>query len=152
MDENLKKYHDLVGMNKIFRDRTANVGVLSREQAFEFGATGPVLRGSGIARDLRKATPYGIYEKFDFDVIVGKGEMGTIGDCWDRYYVRMFDMVESLKILKQAVAGIEEGPVMGKVPKIIKLDYKSTTPKKAKKLITKINLMALIITKNFYRK
>lgn len=121
MEESLKKYHDLVGMNKIFRDRTANVGVVSVDQAYQFGATGPVLRGSGIDWDLRKKRPYGIYEKFDFNVIVGKGEMGTVGDCWDRYYVRMFEMFESLKILRQAVAGIEEGPIMGKVPKIIKL-------------------------------
>lgn len=121
MDENLKKYHDLVGMNKIFRDRTANVGVITPEQAYQFGATGPVLRGSGVDWDLRKKRPYGIYDQFDFNVIVGKGEMGTVGDCWDRYYVRMFEMMESLKILRQAVAGIEEGPVMGKVPKIIKL-------------------------------
>lgn len=121
MVENLKKYHDLVGMNKIFRDRTANVGVITPEQAYQFGATGPVLRGSGVDWDLRKKRPYGIYDQFDFNVIVGKGEMGTVGDCWDRYYVRMFEMMESLKILRQAVAGIEEGPVMGKVPKIIKL-------------------------------
>lgn len=121
MDENLKKYHDLVGMNKIFRDRTANVGVVSKEMAYQYGATGPVLRGSGIDWDLRKTRPYGIYEQFDFNVVTGKGEMGTVGDCWDRYYVRMFEMFESLKILKQAVAGIEAGPVMGKVPKIIKL-------------------------------
>ncbi len=121
MDENLDKYHALVGMNKIFRDRTAHVGVISEAQAYEFGATGPVLRGSGINWDLRKNKTYGIYDQFDFDVIVGKGEMGTVGDCWDRYYVRMYEMKESLKILRQAVAGIEEGPVMGKVPKIIKV-------------------------------
>lgn len=121
MDENLKKYHDLVGMNKIFRDRTSHVGIVTPEMAYEYGATGPVLRGSGIDWDLRKKRPYGIYEQFDFNVIVGKGEMGTVGDCWDRYYVRMFEMFESIKILRQAVAGIEEGPIMGKVPKIIKL-------------------------------
>lgn len=121
MEENLKKYHDLVGNNKIFRSRTANVGIITEEMAYQYGATGPVLRGSGIDWDLRKKQPYGIYDKFDFDVIVGKGEAGKLGDCWDRYYVRFFEMFESIKIIRQALEGIEEGPVMGKVPKIIKL-------------------------------
>jgi NADH-quinone oxidoreductase subunit D len=117
----LKKYHQLVGENKIFIERTANVGVLTKEQCFDYGATGPVLRGSGVNWDLRKNRPYGIYDKFEFDVVVGKGEKGTVGDCWDRYYVRIFEMFESIKIIRQVLEGIEEGPVMGKVPKIIKV-------------------------------
>ena len=120
MDENLKKYHNLVGMNKIFRDRTANVGIITPEVAYDYGLTGPVLRGSGIEWDLRKKRPYGIYEEFDFDVITGTGEMGQLGDCWDRYDVRMREMFESIKIIRQALEGIEEGPVIGKVPKNIK--------------------------------
>jgi NADH-quinone oxidoreductase subunit D len=121
MDEKMKTYHTLVGMNKIFRDRTANVGVISEEMAYQYGATGAVLRGSGIDWDLRKKRPYGIYDKFDFDVPVGKGEMGQVGDCWDRYHVRVQEITESIKIIRQALEGIEEGPVMGKVPKIIKV-------------------------------
>lgn len=117
----LKKYHSLVGENKIFIERTANVGVLTREQCLDYGATGPVLRGSGVNWDLRKNRPYGMYEKFDFDVVKGSGEKGTVGDCWDRYYVRVFEMFESIKIVRQCLDGIEEGPVMGKVPKIIKV-------------------------------
>jgi NADH-quinone oxidoreductase subunit D len=117
----LKKYHSLVGENKIFIERTANVGILTKEQCLDFGATGPVLRGSGVNWDLRKNRPYGLYEKFDFDVVVGKGEKGTVGDCWDRYYVRIFEMFESIKIIRQVLEGIEEGPVMGKVSKIIKV-------------------------------
>ena len=117
----LKKYHQLVGENKIFIERTAHVGVLTKEQCFDYGATGPVLRGSGVNWDLRKNRPYGMYEKFDFDVIVGKGEKGTVGDCWDRYYVRIYEMFESIKIIRQVLEGIEEGPVMGKVSKIIKV-------------------------------
>ena len=117
----LKKYHSLVGENKIFIERTAHVGVLTKEQCFDYGATGPVLRGSGVNWDLRKNRPYGMYEKFDFDVITGRGEKGTVGDCWDRYYVRIFEMFESIKIVRQCLEGIEEGPVMGKVPKIIKV-------------------------------
>lgn len=121
MEENMKKYHDLVGMNKIFRARTAHIGVITPEQAFQFGATGPVLRGSGVDWDLRKKRPYGIYDQFSFDVATGKGEMGSVGDCWDRYYVRVQEIFESIKIIRQALEGIEEGPVIGKVPKTIKL-------------------------------
>lgn len=121
LEENIKKYHSLVGENAIFIGRTANVGVISKELAYEHGATGPVLRGSGIDWDLRKKRPYGIYDKFDFNVIVGEGLKGTLGDCWDRYYVRMMEMHESIKILRQCLAGIEEGPIMGKVSKVLKV-------------------------------
>lgn len=120
-EEDLKKYHSLVGENKIFIGRTAHVGVITKEQAYDYGATGPVLRGSGVNWDLRKMRPYAGYEKYDFDVMVGTGEKGTLGDCWDRYHVRVREMWESCKIVRQVLAGIEEGPVMGKVPKIIKV-------------------------------
>ena len=120
-EENLKKYHSLVGENRIFIDRTANVGVLSKEQAYDYGATGPVLRGSGVKWDLRKNRTYGMYDKFEFDVPVGEGLKGQLGDCWDRYYVRVCEMFESIKIVRQVLDGIEAGPHMGKVPKIIKV-------------------------------
>ncbi|PIP95579.1 MAG: NADH-quinone oxidoreductase subunit NuoD [Bdellovibrio sp. CG12_big_fil_rev_8_21_14_0_65_39_13] len=120
MEESMKKYHALVGENKIFIERTANVGVIDKEMAFDYGATGPVLRGSGVDWDLRKTRPYGMYEKFDFNTVVGKGEKGRVGDCWDRYYVRVFEIFESLKILRQCLEGIEAGPVIGKVSKIVK--------------------------------
>ena len=121
MKEELKKYHTLVGENKIFIDRTKNVAVLTPEQIYSYGASGPVLRGSGLAHDLRKDRPYSLYSELDFDVQVGHGEKGTVGDCWDRYHVRMREMHESIKIIEQCLDGIEEGPVMGKVPKIIKV-------------------------------
>jgi NADH-quinone oxidoreductase subunit D len=121
LEENINKYHTLVGENKIFIGRTANIGVVSKEMAYDYGATGPVLRASGVDWDLRKKQPYGIYDKFDFDVIVGEGLKGQVGDCWDRYYVRMLEMHESIKILRQCLDGIEEGPIMGKVSKIVKV-------------------------------
>ena len=120
-EENLKKYHALVGENAIFIGRTKNVGIVSPEMAYDYGATGPVLRGSGVDWDLRKKRPYGIYEEFDFDVVKGEGAKGTVGDCWDRYYVRVFELFQSVKIIRQALEGIEAGPVMGKVSKIIKV-------------------------------
>ncbi|MGB0452842.1 MAG: NADH-quinone oxidoreductase subunit D [Bacteriovoracaceae bacterium] len=120
-EENFKKYHNLVGENSIFVNRTANIAQVTEEMAYDFGATGPVLRGSGVEWDLRKKRPYSLYEKFDFDVITGKGEKGVLGDCWDRYYVRVMEMFESIKIIRQALDGIEDGKVMGKVPKILKV-------------------------------
>jgi NADH-quinone oxidoreductase subunit D len=112
----------LVSGNKIFLERTSGVGYLSVQDCFDYGATGPVLRGSGYGWDMRKHMPYAGYEEYDFDVHVGLGEMGTqVGDCWNRYYVRMKEMKESVKIIFQALDKLEDGPIMGKVPKVIKL-------------------------------
>ncbi len=121
LEEEVKTFHSLVGENKIFIERTANVGVVSEEMAYSFGATGPVLRGSGVDWDLRKKRPYGIYEELDFDVPVGKGEKGQLGDCWDRYHCRILEIFESIKIIRQCLDGIEEGSIMGKVPKVLKV-------------------------------
>ncbi len=121
MEEEAKKYHELVSMNKIFVQRTANVGVYSLQDCLDYGASGPVLRGSGLSWDLRKNVPYSLYPEFDFNVPVGTGEVGQVGDCWNRYYVRMREVVESIKIIRQVLGKLEPGPVMGKVPKIIKL-------------------------------
>lgn len=121
LEEETKTFHNLVGENKIFIERTANVGVVSEEMAYQYGATGPVLRGSGIDWDLRKKMPYGIYEELDFDVPVGKGEKGQLGDCWDRYIVRVQEIFESIKIIRQCLEGIEAGSIMGKVPKVLKV-------------------------------
>jgi len=121
MEEEAKKYHELVSMNKIFVERTANVGVMSLQDCLDYGATGPVLRGAGYKWDLRKNKPYSLYSEFDFDVPVGIGEVGQVGDCWNRYIVRMKEVIESIKIIRQAIKKLEPGSVMGKVPKVIKL-------------------------------
>jgi len=120
MSEEVKKYNNLVTGNQIFINRTADIGVMDTQMCFDYGLTGPVLRGSGFEWDLRKTRPYSIYEEFDFDVPVGQGEIGTIGDCWNRYYVRMLEIEQSIKIIRQCLDGIEDGPIMGKVPKVIK--------------------------------
>ena len=80
--------NDLLSYNQIFIERTANVGILPVETAINFGISGPMLRGSGLKWDLRKDDPYSIYNKFDFDIPVGQGLKGTVGDSWDRYYVQ----------------------------------------------------------------
>ena len=89
--------------NKIFVDRTANVGVLDRDLAINYGVTGPVLRGSGLRYDLRKVDGYSVYPELDFDVPIGNGKMGTIGDCWDRTWVRMAECLESVKLIEQCL-------------------------------------------------
>ena len=116
----IKELNDLLTKNKIFIDRTANVGVLPLEVAINYGISGPNLRGSGFKWDLRKDDPYSVYNKFDFDIPVGQGLMGKVGDCWDRYYVRILEMEESLKIIEQAVNNIPEGDVTSAIPKRIK--------------------------------
>lgn len=112
--------NNLLSYNKIFIERTANVGVLPADTAINYGVTGPNLRASGIKYDLRRDDPYSIYDRFEFDVPIGKGEMGTVGDCWDRYFVRVLEMEESLKIIEQAIAAIPDGDVKEGIPKRIK--------------------------------
>ena len=114
------EYNELLTTNKIFIERSADVGVMPKEVALNYGVTGPSLRGSGIDFDLRKTEPYSIYDKFDFDIPVGEGKMGTVGDCWDRYYIRVLEMKESIKILRQALSQIPEGDVQAALPKKIR--------------------------------
>ncbi|HEX4085127.1 MAG TPA: NADH dehydrogenase (quinone) subunit D [Chthoniobacteraceae bacterium] len=102
----------LLTRNRIWMDRTKDVGVITREMAIAYGVTGPNLRGSGVDRDLRKKKPYLDYEKYDFDIPVG-----TVGDCYDRYLIRMEEMRQSVKILNQALANLPSGPVNVSDPK-----------------------------------
>jgi NADH-quinone oxidoreductase subunit D len=89
--------------NKIFIERTANVGVLPLDLAINCGVTGPMLRGSGLRLDLRKVDGYSVYPELEFNIPVGEGKMGSVGDCWDRTYVRMQEVYESLKIVEQCL-------------------------------------------------
>ncbi|MBU8872066.1 MAG: NADH-quinone oxidoreductase subunit D [Gemmatimonadales bacterium] len=105
----IKDYNQLLSYNKIFIGRLGNVAVISKQDAFDYGCTGPVLRGSGVKFDCRKDDPYSVYHKFDFDVPVGMGEMGTVGDCWDRYMVRVREIEEACKIVRQALDSLPGG-------------------------------------------
>ena len=99
-DPFLKVCDDIEGLltdNRIFKQRNVDIGVIKLEDCFDYGFSGVMVRGSGAAWDLRKAQPYERYEEFDFDIAVGKN-----GDCYDRYLIRMFEMRESVKIMKQA--------------------------------------------------
>jgi NADH-quinone oxidoreductase subunit D len=110
----------LLSDNYIFIKRTAGVGIMSPETALSFGVTGPNLRGSGVKFDVRKDEPYLGYDEFDFEVQVGHGEYGPLGSCWDRYMVRIREVLESCKIIRQAVAKMTPGDVHESIPKRVK--------------------------------
>ncbi len=116
----LQEVNDLLNYNEIFIKRTANVGILPKDLAINYACSGPMLRGSGVSWDLRRDDPYTMYDKFEWDVIVGKGEMGTVGDVWDRNMVRQREMWESLRIIEQAIVSIPEGDVSKAIPKRIR--------------------------------
>jgi NADH-quinone oxidoreductase subunit D len=112
----IEDYNNLLSFNHIFVKRTANVGVISPEDAVAWALSGPVLRASGIQWDLRKVRPYDGYEKFDFDVPIGRSggmdevpEGVVVGDCWCRYYVRVLEMVQSVRIIRQALDALPPG-------------------------------------------
>lgn len=117
----IDELNELLTTNSIFIDRTANIGVLPAEVALNYGASGPMLRGSGVSWDIRKNDTYSIYDRFEFDIPVGSGEVGTTGDCWDRYIVRVREMIESLKIIEQALDQMpDEGDVQEAVPRRVR--------------------------------
>ena len=93
--------------NRIFKQRTVDIGVITEEAALDLGITGPCLRGSGVAWDLRKSQPYDAYAEMDFDVPVGK-----TGDCYARYLVRVEEMRQSLRIIRQCIENMPDGPVL----------------------------------------
>ncbi len=107
LPEHIDHLEGLLTENRIFRQRTVDIGVVSPEQAMDWGFSGPMLRGSGIAWDLRKSQPYDVYEELDFQVPVGK-----TGDCFARYLVRIEEMRQSLKIIAQCLDKMPDGPVM----------------------------------------
>lgn len=113
---------NLLIYNSIFIKRTAHVGILSPEVAINYGCSGPVLRGSGVAHDLRRDEAYSVYDRFDFEVPVGKGEVGVVGDSWNRNMVRVNEMEQSCRIIEQAIAQMpDEGDVTALIPKRIKI-------------------------------
>jgi NADH-quinone oxidoreductase subunit D len=113
----LDEFNELLTYNSIFVSRTTNVGIVTGEAAISYGFSGPNLRGSGIDVDIRRDAPYSGYDKYEFDVCVGLAERGTVGDCWNRYFVRVKEMYQSLRIISQAVEALPAGDAMGKVAK-----------------------------------
>ncbi len=111
----IDEYEALLTSNRIWMGRLKNVGVLNAEDCKAYGVTGPMLRAAGVKWDIRKAQPYSGYERYEFEI-----PTGVNGDTYDRYMVRMQEMRQSVRIVRQAVDGIPAGPIMGKVPKVIK--------------------------------
>jgi len=110
------EYEYMVEDNEVFRLRSRGVGVMDPDVAVNFGASGPFLRASGVAMDCRKDDPYSVYDKFDFDV-----QTQSAGDCFARYKVRMNEIRESVKIVRQAIEMMPAGPIRSKVPRHIEL-------------------------------
>ncbi len=122
MDQFVPKLDDvdnLLTENRIFKQRTVDIGVVTEDEALDWGFTGPMIRASGLPWDLRKSQPYAVYDRMDFDIPVGRN-----GDCYDRYLVRMAEIRESLKIMRQCLDQMPEGPVRV-------ADQKVTPPKRA---------------------
>ena len=111
----IDEYDRLLAENEILLARAKGVGILPKELAINISASGPVLRASGVRWDIRKADPYSIYDRFEFDI-----PTGIAGDCYDRYRVRIQEMRQSLRIIKQAMEQIPSGPVMGEVPHLVR--------------------------------
>ena len=110
MPGNIDEYDQLIAENEILIARARGVGILSREMAINISASGPVLRASGVAWDLRKADPYSIYPRFEFEI-----PTATAGDCYDRYWVRIKEMRQSVRIIEQAMEQLPQGPVTTKL-------------------------------------
>ncbi len=108
------EFETLLSGNKIFQKRTQGIGIVTADDAIDLGLTGPSLRGSGVALDIRRANPYTGYETYDFDVPVEQS-----CDVWGRYLVRMCELRESLKIVRQALSRLKPGPVKADAPKVV---------------------------------
>jgi NADH-quinone oxidoreductase subunit D len=114
-EKKVDEYEELLTGNRIWIDRLKGVGVLTAEDCKDYGVTGPLLRAAGVKWDLRKAQPYSGYEQYDFEIPTREN-----GDTYDRYIIRMQEMRQSVRIIRQAVANMPAGPVMAKIPKVLK--------------------------------
>ena len=115
MDSKVDEYETLLTHNRIWLERTRDIGIISGSEAVALGMCGPALRGSGVPRDVRKDEPYAAYDEMDFDVPIGDR-----GDTYDRYLVRLEEFRQSTRIIRQGIEGLPEGPFIGKVPRLIK--------------------------------
>lgn len=113
LDRGLGGMLRLLQRNRIFNDRVRNIGIVDKETALSYAWTGPLLRASGVPYDVRKDYPYYHYDEFDWDVVVGEK-----GDCWDRFFVRVEEIRQSMRIIEQAVERIPDGPIMIDDPRI----------------------------------
>ena len=115
LKQGVEECDSLLSQNEMFLARTKGVGVISGDEALDYGVTGPALRASGVVEDVRVTDPYSIYERFDFGIPVG-----SMGDCWDRYFVHVEEMRESIKIIEQALSELPKGEISAKVRRIVR--------------------------------
>lgn len=113
IERRVEEYHELLTGQPIFRKRVVGVGIIKPEEAIALSATGPILRSTGVAWDLRRSMPYLAYDQVDFDVVVG-----TVGDTWDRYMVRINEILQSIRIVRQVVERMPSGPYRAQDPKV----------------------------------
>ncbi len=119
-DRIVDEYNRLLSCNKIFIERLANIAVITQEDAFQYNIVGPNLRACGVKWDIRREIPYSVYPELEFDIPVGTGEKGTLGDSYDRYILRIWEMQESCKILRQCLKMLPQGPAIAKVARKFK--------------------------------
>jgi NADH-quinone oxidoreductase subunit D len=131
----LDEVDKLLTRNRIFRDRMDGIGIITKEDCLTYGITGPMARSAGLAYDIRKDHPYLVYDQFDFDVPIG-----AVGDNFDRYAVRVEEMLQSMRIIEQAIAKIPEGPVLISDPRIV-LPPKSETYNSIEAMISHFKLI-----------
>jgi len=120
LEPHMHELDDLLTYNKIFVQRTANVGVISAADAIAYGITGPMLRASGVDWDTRRDEPYSIYPRLKFNVPVGRGEVGTVGDCWDRYIIRRREVDEAVSLIRQCLEDLPAGDVTEAIPRNVR--------------------------------
>lgn len=121
----LPELDELLTENQIFVSRTANIGVLPADVAINYGCSGPMLRASGVKWDLRRVDEYSVYPELAFDIPIGKGEMGSMGDCWDRFKVRVEEIKQSVRIIEQCLARLQ-----GPLKRTTDFDPRALVPKK----------------------
>ena len=121
----LSELNQLLTENQIFIGRTAGIGVLPLDVAINYGCSGPMLRGSGLKWDLRRVDEYSVYPELEFEIPVGKGEMGKMGDCWDRYKIRTEEIAESIRIIEQCLERLQK-----ELKRSLEFDPRSKLPKK----------------------
>ncbi len=117
----IDEYNRLLTYNHIFVKRTANLGVISKSLAIDYALSGPCIRASGVPMDLRRDRPYSVYSELDFAIVVGRGEVGTTGDCWDRYWIKMAEMKECCRIIRQCLSMMPDGLFRAKIPRNMKV-------------------------------
>ena len=114
VESHMGEYDNLLTYNRIFLNRTCGVAIIDKEMCVRYGVTGPVLRGAGVARDLRKDLPYSSYEDFDFDVVTAPCDEGVVADVWNRYRVRLLECLQSVKIIRQAIEKLPDTEIAHK--------------------------------------